>query len=206
MYIPKQFQIEDNSEAVSFMQRYSFATLINVSGNVPVATHLPFVVEQQGDKVILSSHLAKANHQSEDLTSGISLVIFTEPHAYIAPKLYEKELNVPTWNYIAVHAYGKVLIVDDESEQLQELERMVAFYDNDYMKQWSGLPLDYKLKLCKGIVMFKITATDLQGKKKLSQNRTDADRESIINAFTHSSDINEQTIAAYMAEDFKPAR
>lgn len=206
MYIPKQFQIEDSSEAISFMQRYSFATLINVSGNLPIATHLPFVVEQQGDKVILSSHLAKANHQSEDLTNGTSLVIFTEPHAYIALRLYEKELNVPTWNYIAVHAYGEAHIVDDESEQLRELEQMVAFYDNGYLKQWSGLPLDYKLKLCKGIVMFKITVTDLQGKKKLSQNRTDADRESIINAFSHSSNINEQTIAAYMAEDFKPTR
>jgi transcriptional regulator len=206
MYIPKQFQIQDNSEAVSFMQRYSFATLIGVHGNLPIATHLPFVVEQQGDEVVLSSHLARANHQSDDLTSGTSLVIFTEPHAYIAPRLYEKELNVPTWNYIAVHAYGKAHIIDDETEQLQELGRMVEFYDNEYLEQWSRLPLDYKLKLCKGIVMFKITVTDLQGKKKLSQNRTDADRQSIINAFSHSGDLNEQTIAAYMAEDFKPTR
>jgi transcriptional regulator len=206
MYIPRQFDIEDTSEAVIFMQRYSFATLINVHGSLPIATHLPFVVEQQGDEVVLSSHLARANHQSESLASGTSLVIFTEPHAYIAPKLYEKELNVPTWNYIAVHAYGKAHIIDDETEQLLELERMVEFYDNEYLEQWSRLPLDYKLKLCKGIVMFKITVTDLQGKKKLSQNRTDTDRQSIINAFSHSGDLNEQTIAAYMAEDFKPTR
>jgi transcriptional regulator len=105
-----------------------------------------------------------------------------------------------------VHAYGEANIVDDETEQLQELEQMVKFYDNEYLKQWSRLPLDYKLKLCKGVVMFKIIVTDLQGKKKLSQNRTDTDRQSIINAFSHSGDLNEHTIAAYMAEDFKPIR
>jgi transcriptional regulator len=185
------------------MERYSFATLVNVSGGAPVATHLPFLVEQRGDEIILSSHLAKANHQSEDLLNGKSLVIFTEPHAYIAPKLYAKELNVPTWNYIAIHAYGEAHIVENEAEQMQELGRMISFYDTEYLKQWSGLPLEYKLKLCKGIVMFKIKVSDLQGKKKLSQNRNDIDRESIINAFKHSTDLNEQTIAEYMVKDFK---
>lgn len=183
------------------MQRYSFATLVNVADGLPVATHLPFLVEQRGDEVMLSSHLAKANHQFNDLLTGKSLVIFTEPHAYIAPKLYEKELNVPTWNYIAIHAYGEAQIVESEADQLQELERMISFYDTAYLKQWSGLPLDYKLKLCKGIVMFKIKVTDLQGKKKLSQNRTETDRQSIINAFSHSNDVNQQTIADYMSKD-----
>jgi len=203
VYIPKHFHIGDTSEAVSFMQRYSFATLVNVSNGLSVATHLPFLVEQQGDDVILSSHLAKANQQSDDLLNGKSLVIFTEPHAYIAPKLYEKELNVPTWNYIAVHAYGHAQLVEDEVEQLNELERMISFYDTDYLAQWSGLPLDYKLKLCKGIAMFNIKVTDLQGKKKLSQNRTDTDQQSIINAFSNSADVNEHTIADYMAKEFK---
>jgi transcriptional regulator len=202
MYIPKHFNISDIGEAVMFMRRYSFATLINVSGGLPVATHLPFVVEQHDERVVLYSHLAKANTQSADLLSGNSLVIFTEPHAYIAPKLYEKELNVPTWNYIAVHAYGEAQLIEDEPEQLLELERMITSYDAGYLKQWSGLPLEYKLKLCKGIMMFKITVTDLQGKKKLSQNRTDNDRQSIINAFSHSTDANEQTIAGYMVQDF----
>lgn len=204
MYIPKHFNIDNVSEAVQFMQRYSFATLINVSNGLPVATHLPFVVELQGEQVIISSHLAKANHQSADLLKGKSLVIFTEPHAYIAPKLYEKELNVPTWNYLAVHVYGDVQVIEDEQQQLSELERMITSYDTEYLKQWANLPLDYKLKLCKGIVMFKIAVTDLQSKKKLSQNRTDADRQSIISAFSHSADVNEQTIADYMAKDFNP--
>ena len=180
------------------MKQYSFATLINVVDNVPVATHLPFLIKQEGDQVILSSHLAKANPQSDHITSGTSLIIFTEPHAYISPQHYEKELNVPTWNYIAVHAYGETKVVDDEAQQLVALEEMIASYDTAYLQQWAGIPMDYKLKMCKAIVVFDITVTDLQGKKKLSQNRTDADRESIIKAFANSADANEQVIGEYM--------
>ncbi|WP_345952037.1 FMN-binding negative transcriptional regulator [Mucilaginibacter sp. PAMB04274] len=199
MYIPKHFQITDTQEAVSFMQRYSFATLVNnTNDGLPQATHLPFLVKHEGDAVVLSSHLAAANPQASDVIKGQSLVIFTEPHAYIAPKHYEKDLNVPTWNYIAVHAYGVATIVTNESEQLKALEHMVSFYDAAYLKQWNNIPLDYKLKMCKGIVVFDIKVTDLQGKKKLSQNRNDTDQQSIITAFSHSNDVNERVIADYM--------
>ena len=198
MYIPKPFQINDASESIAFMQRYSFATLINTINAVPVATHLPFIVRQENDQIILSSHIALANPQSQHLLGSSSLVIFTEPHAYIAPRLYEKDLNVPTWNYIAVHAYGDANIIKDEATQLQALEQMITFYDSDYVKQWEALPIDYKLKMSKGIVVFDIIVTDLQGKKKLSQNRSAKDFESVADALSKSRDINEQTIGSYM--------
>ncbi|UEG51548.1 FMN-binding negative transcriptional regulator [Mucilaginibacter daejeonensis] len=203
MYTPKNFELTDVSEAVAFMQRYSFATLINSANGIPEATHLPFVIKQDGDEVILSSHLAKPNPQSGSLLEGTSLVIFSEPHAYIAPKHYEKELNVPTWNYIAIHAYGTATIVTDEELQLASLEEMITSYDADYVNQWASLPMDYKLKLVKGITVFDITVTDLQGKKKLSQNRTDVDRQNVINALSNSHDANEQEIARYMQAEFK---
>ncbi|MVN91908.1 FMN-binding negative transcriptional regulator [Mucilaginibacter aquatilis] len=198
MYTPKSFELNDVSEAVAFMKQYSFATLINTSGNIPEATHLPFLIKQQGEQVILSSHLAKANPQAEYITNGTSLVIFTEPHAYISPAHYEKELNVPAWNYIAIHAYGEATVITDEAEQLQALEEMIGSYDMAYLKQWAGLPMDYKLKMCKGIVVFDIKISDLQGKKKLSQNRTSTDRDAIIKAFSQSPDFNEQVIGSYM--------
>ncbi|WP_311947679.1 FMN-binding negative transcriptional regulator [Mucilaginibacter terrae] len=201
MYTPKHFELTDVAEAVAFMKQYSFATLINVNGNIPEATHLPFLIKQEGEQVILSSHLARANPQAEYIAKGTSLIIFTEPHAYIAPTHYEKELNVPTWNYIAIHAYGEAKIVTDEVAQLKALEEMIASYDAAYLQQWAGLPIDYKLKLCKAIVVFNITVTDLQGKKKLSQNRNDADRESIIKAFSQSKDFNEQVIGEYMRKE-----
>src|SRR4051812_31118567 len=88
MYTPKHFLITDTQEAVSFMQRYSFATIVTVNNGVPSATHLPFVVSQQGDQIVLTSHFAKANPQSTEILNGRPLVIFAEPHAYISPKHY----------------------------------------------------------------------------------------------------------------------
>ena len=93
MYTPRPFELTDTNEAVAFIQRYSFGTLISVIDGEPVATHLPFVIKQYDDQVIISSHLAKPNVQSQHLLNGTSLVIFTEPHAYIAPKHYEQELT-----------------------------------------------------------------------------------------------------------------
>ena len=198
MYFPKHFQVDDQQEAIAFMQKYSFATLVTSQNNYPEATHLPFLVEQRGDQVILSSHFAKANRQANDIAAGTALVIFTEPHAYISPKNYERELNVPTWNYIAIHAYGKADVVTDEQETLAVLEKMIRFYDADYVKQWDGLPMDYKLKMIKGIVAFDITVTDLQAKSKLSQNRTAAEKDTIINNLSANPHSSEKEIAEYM--------
>jgi len=199
MYIPKHFQADNHQETLAFMQRYSFATLITSANNYPEATHLPFLVEQQGDQLILSSHFAKANPQAAGIELNTALVIFTEPHAYISPSNYEKEQNVPTWNYIAIHAYGQAKVVTDEVKQLAVLEKMIRFYDQGYLQQWESLPMDYKLKMVKGIVAFDITVTDLQAKKKLSQNRTPAERDTIINNLSSSPHSNEQEVAAYMA-------
>lgn len=198
MYIPKHFQSANQQEAIAFMQKYSFATLITSNNNYPEATHLPFLVKQKGDQLILSSHFAKANPQANDIETGTALVIFTEPHAYISPKNYEREQNVPTWNYIAVHAYGKAQIVNDEQQQLAVLEDMISFYDAAYLKQWESLPMDYKLKMIKGIVAFDITVTDLQTKNKLSQNRSAVERQNIINDLSMSPHGTEKEIAAYM--------
>lgn len=89
MYTPKHFQLSDEQEAVNFMQRYSFATIVTATDNVPFATHIPFLVEKRGDQIILASHFAKANPQATEIIGKEVLVIFTEPHAYISPKHYE---------------------------------------------------------------------------------------------------------------------
>ncbi|OOQ62314.1 transcriptional regulator [Mucilaginibacter pedocola] len=198
MYTPKYFQLTDNDEVISFMQKYSFATIVTNINGVPEATHLPFIVEQRGDKLMLVSHFAKANPQASAIFNQTSLVIFTEPHAYISPAHYEKALNVPTWNYLAVHAYGKATLIDDKAEVAKLLEKMIGFYEAAYLKQWAQLPDDYKFKMMNGIVAFEIEVTDLQGKKKLSQNRSELERENIIKSFTNSADQNERDIAGYM--------
>lgn len=199
MYTPNNFRITDTQEAVDFMRKYSFATLVTSINNIPSATHLPFLVEQRDDKIVLVSHFAKANPQANTIAEGTSLVIFTEPHAYISPKHYEKELNVPTWNYLAVHAYGKAAVIEDKEDVTALLEKTITNYEADYLAQWNKLPADYKFKMMNGIVAFEIVVDDLQGKKKLSQNKTEQEQQNIINSFSKSADSNEQQIAYHMA-------
>ena len=199
MYIPKNFQLTEHKEAITFMQKYSFATIVTMMNGVPEATHLPFLVEQRGEHLVLVSHFAKANPQATAIFNETSLVIFTEPHAYISPANYEKEQNVPTWNYLAIHAYGKATLIDDKAQVAQLLEKMIGFYEAAYRDQWDKLPDDYKHKMMNGITAFKIVVDDLQAKKKLSQNRTEVERENIISSFSSSADKNEQEIAAYMS-------
>ena len=200
MYIPKHFLTTDRAEIVSFMKQYSFGTIINTKNNHPIATHLPFLVSVKDEKVILSSHFAKANPQWEIIAEHPSLVIFSEPHAYISPQHYEKELSVPTWNYFSVHAYGQGNILTDEADTYKILEATINSYEPAYKKQWDALPEDFKSKMIKGIVAFEITVDDLQAKKKLSQNRSNIEKEKIIAHLSDSENQNEKDIAHYMSQ------
>jgi len=199
MYIPSFNKFEDKQEVISFIKRYSFGTIVTASNNLPVANHLPFLIEERDDKIIISSHFAKANPQALEIVGNDVLVIFTEPHAYISPKHYEKETNVPTWNYIAVHAYGKALLLEGEQAHMELLERTINTFEESYFQQWQALSPEYKSKMIKGITGFEITVTDLQAKSKLSQNRTAKERDNIIDTLKTSNNTNESDIAAYMA-------
>lgn len=198
MYIPSFNRFPNQQEVISFMQRYSFATMVTVKDGVPSATHLPFIVREIDGQVVISSHFAKANPQSADIINNRALVIFTEPHAYISPKNYEKETNVPTWNYLAVHAYGNCMLLDGEENKSALLKETIKYYEADYLTQYESLPDDYKQKMMKGIVAFQIIVDDLQAKKKLSQNRTEKEQENIIEDLSKSANNNEKEIADYM--------
>jgi transcriptional regulator len=199
MYIPATNKFEDEQQAISLMQHYSFATIITVKNGFPTATHLPFIVKQVGDQIILRSHFAKANPQAADIIDNNALVIFTEPHAYISPKHYEKVQSVPTWNYLAVHAYGKCVLLDGAESKLSLLEETINYYEADYLKQWQGLPDTFKQNMMQGIVAFEIEVNDLQAKSKLSQNKTKQERDSIINELCRAENSNEKDIAKYMS-------
>jgi transcriptional regulator len=201
MYIPKHYQTTDKDEILGFMRSYSFATIICAKDNYPVATHLPFVIEENDHQIILSSHFAKANTQWQHLTGQDVLVIFAEPHAYISPSHYDTALNVPTWNYVAVHAYGKGEIIKEPDSAFALLDTMIKSFEPDYKAQWDSLPADFRQKMLNGIVAFKIVVTDLQAKKKLSQNRKEAERNRIIAAFEHSHHAQEQSIGELMKQN-----
>jgi len=119
MYLPHHFTQTDTATLVAFMRQYAFATIVSEVDGKPCASHLPFVVEWKEDGTIqLLAHFAKANPQWQTLEGQTALVIFNEPHAYISPSLYDKELSVPTWNYIAVHAYGHDTLITEEANSI----------------------------------------------------------------------------------------
>ncbi|GAB3162804.1 FMN-binding negative transcriptional regulator [Telluribacter humicola] len=198
MYIPKHFQFQDKDEMIAFMKQYSFATIITVKDQVPVATHLPFLIDGSSEKLVLCSHFAVANRQAQNIESETSLIIFTEPHAYISPIHYDKRESVPTWNYIAVHAYGKGKIIKDENVKKNVLEQTIRFYEPAYLDQWDTLPDTFKKNMMQGIIAFELEVTDLQGQKKLSQNKTSVERERIIQHLEASPITGEQSLASYI--------
>ncbi|AWI26267.1 FMN-binding negative transcriptional regulator [Flavobacterium pallidum] len=198
MYIPPHYETTDKATIIAFMKQYPFATIITVKDNFQSATHLPFTISEREGDMILTAHFAKANPQWEQLTENEVLVIFAEPHAYISPSHYESDKNVPTWNYIAVHAYGKGRLITENAAAYEVLEAMIAQSEPGYKVQWDSLPADYKDRMVKGIVAFEITVTTLQAKHKLSQNKKLSERENIISAFEKSDDGNEKAIAGFM--------
>jgi len=201
MYTPKYFAETDEENLLAFMREFNFAALVSSENDLPTATHLPFIIEKREDRIILSAHMARANPQWKDLGERPVLVIFQEPHAYVSPMLYNDLLNVPTWNYVAVHAYGKVKLFETVEENIALLEKMIAAFDEEYFKtNWREIPDEYKRSRAAAIVAFEIEITDLQGKKKLNQNKGIEDAENVIEAFEKSEKPNERQIARFMKE------
>jgi len=199
MYVPKHFEEKDKSVLIKFMREFNFAAIVNYSKNKPWATHLPFIILEEGDEIILKAHMAKANPQWKNMQEQEDvLVIFQEPHAYISPSHYENKVSVPTWNYIAVHAYGIPHLYSTTEEKIALLELSFEHFDSSYKEQWKTLPDDYRSELLEGIVGFEIKVTDIDGKFKLSQNRTENDRHRIIQTLENSADKTKIDIAEYM--------
>ncbi len=185
---------------VAFMKKYSFATIVTMKDNIPVATQLPFWIDDSDSGLRLISHFALANEQAKYIEENTSLVIFSEPHAYISPAHYDKKESVPTWDYMAVHAYGKAKIIAGENAVAGVLEQMIRFYEPGYLQQWESLTDKYKKGMMKGIVAFEIEVVDLQGQKKLSQNKTAAERQRISEHLEKSENTVETAIAQHIRE------
>lgn len=199
MYTPKHFEEKDRAKLVEFMNEYNFAAIVNSAKKRYWATHLPFLVEESNGEIILKAHMAKANPQWANFKPDEDvLVIFQEPHAYISPRLYDDPVSVPTWNYIAVHAYGIPEILPSVEERISILEDSFKVFEFAYKKQWDVLPADYKSELLDGIVAFRIKITNIEGKFKLSQNRTEGDRGRIIDDLSSKQDKVKQDIASIM--------
>jgi len=192
MYIPHANKVEDHAPLFDLMRQFSFATLVSAPDGIPVATHLPFMVRPDaGPNGMLLGHMARANTQwrSFDPVREV-LTIFQGDHAYISPSWYLEHPSVPTWNYVVVHAYGLPRIVDDEDAVRRMLRELVQQHESGFQTPWPmELPPDYESRMIKGIVAFEITLTRLEGKFKLSQNRSLPDRAGVIAALSDSGGI-----------------
>lgn len=198
MYIPKKYRGEGQAAAIAFMRRFHFGLLVSAEDKRPIATHLPFITTATEQGIRLTSHLSKANSQWRQFDDGPVLAIFSEPHAYISPSFYNKEQNVPTWNYLSVHAYGRARILDGLEVKFELLEQMMVEFEPAYLEQWRRISMDYKKGLAEGIVAFEIEVEELQYKEKLSQNKQADERRRIFEAFAESGVENERLVGEYM--------
>jgi transcriptional regulator len=198
MYIPKHFKEEDIVQIVAFMNQYPFALLISLMDGKPFATHLPFVIEKSHDGILLQSHMALANPQWKQLEGQPVLIVFSEPHAYISPSLYEKKENVPTWNYIAVHVYCTATVIENKDKVEQLLHKTISTFEPAYLAQYNDLNSDYLMRMVKGIKAFSIEVNDVQGKFKLSQNKTIVEQKNIVDYLQKQNKNTSVSMAQYM--------
>jgi transcriptional regulator len=206
MYTPNDFRVTDQEQIQAFMQANNFATLVSSEGGRLMASHLLFeVVPGDPAELTLYCHLARANDQWRSFRPDSEvLVIFGGAHTYISPRWYSAADNVPTWNYQAVHAYGIPAIVNDQDELYGILARLVDRYESNSGANpeyhLDALPKDLVLEKMKGIVGLRIRVTRLEAKFKLSQNRSEPERENIIIELRRRGDENSTQIAAAMAQ------
>jgi transcriptional regulator len=199
MYIPEFNRVRDHNEIISLVQANPFAILVTTSDAGPFATHIPILAREAGDQIILHGHMAKANPHWELLQSGEeSLTIFHGPHAYISPRLYESRDSVPTWNYAAIHMYGRARVFSEPEQLLEEVREIINAFDPDYFAQWSSLSDKFRDGMLKHIVGFEIIATRIEAKFKISQNRSKGDQANVIAALGTSKDSAASEIAKLM--------
>jgi len=211
VYIPEHFRLRHDEDAVSFMRANPFAILVSSTGDGPFATHLPLSIIVQADKLSLRGHVSKANPHWKYLEQQPQcLTIFHGPHSYISPTNYVAHESVPTWNYAAVHVYGNARLfssangsspADSLPDDLHAmLEELMEAFEPAYRQQWEGLSHTFRENMLRQIVGFEITATKVEGKFKLSQNRPREDQSNVIASLEKSDDSVISGVARMMKE------
>ena len=202
MYIPRS-NAETRPEVMhDFMTAYPFAALVTVTPEGPFATHLPLVLDRsRGPFGTLEGHVARANPQHRESRPGVdALVIFSGPNAYISPSWYPSKAAhgqvVPTWNYVAVHAYGPIRFRDDHDFLQRHLRALTAEHEATRERPWAvtDAPADFIAQQQRAIVGFELTISRLEGKWKMSQNRSAADIDGVTRGLASSASQNDRVV------------
>ncbi|UZJ60467.1 FMN-binding negative transcriptional regulator [Pseudomonas sp. KU26590] len=207
MYTPSYFKDEDLASLHRQIEATRLATLVTFDETGLQASHIPLLLEPtQGPQGTLYGHLAKANPQWKALETGAeALLIFQGADAYISPSFYAAKAEhgkvVPTWNYLAVHAYGRADVFIDPERLLRIVTGLTDKHEASRAEPWavSDAPADYVAKMLNGIVGFAIPIERLEGKRKLNQNRSAEDIAGVSKGLALSQDPSDQKIAQSMS-------
>lgn len=205
MYIPKFNRVDDRAILLEAMRLYSFAILFGPAGtaNGATATHLPLLVKDEGEHGLLEGHFAHANPHWTQLAGRETLVVFPGPHSYVSPRNYVEDLSVPTWNYIAIHAYGTLELVKADDDKRRLVEELIAQHEPAYADRWHAMPEGYRRTMLAGIMGFRIPIARIEGKFKLSQNRKPEERQNVCVTQAAGSD-DERELAQWMERLLEP--
>lgn len=196
MYSPPYNRVEERRELVEFMRANSFALVVTATNGVPLASHLPVTLSDAEGRLVIHSHMAKPNPQWQEFFDDEVLVVFSGPHAYVSPRWYEAKERVPTWNYAAVHAYGRVQVTSDKAAKRASQRRLVAELDAEWLPNFDALRTEYVDQMLEGIVTFEVVVTRLETRWKLSQNRGRREQELIAAELDKAGDPSLRALAA----------
>lgn len=204
MYISNYYREEDLGKIADFVREHDFATLVLSQEGIPVASHLLMDFEADSDGTwLINSHMARANKLWRAFDSAREvLLIFGGPNTYISPTWYN-HLNVPTWNYVAIHLYGTPRVIDGGPELQDILSRLIKRYETKTNYRLESLPPDFVGIEMRGTIGFQVRVTRVEANFKLSQNRNDEDHTNIIRQLEARGDEQSVAIANEMKKSSK---
>jgi transcriptional regulator len=200
MFVPPVFAETDLSKLHQFILQNSFGLVVSQVDGLPFATHIPILLRHgEGQYGTLAGHVARANPQWRQLAGQTALAIFAGPHAYVSPTCYEAETVVPTWNYTAVHVYGRVELIDGGEPLLDILKESVRVYEHALPNLWvfesTGT---FTERMMEQIVGFRVVIEKIEGKFKLNQNHPAERRHRVIRALEQKGDENSLGVVKLM--------
>jgi transcriptional regulator len=207
MFVPSHFEESRVDVLHDAMRAIAFGTLVSLGPDGLIASHIPLLLDEAPAPFgTITGHLARGNPQGRGpAPEAEALAIFLGPEAYVTPSWYKSKAEtgrvVPTWNYVAIHAYGRLRFIDDPDWKRAHVTRLTLSQEGKRLAPWavSDAPEDYLQGMLKGIIGFELPIARLQGKWKMSQNRSAADRQGVIAGLDGEGDPGAAAVAAVMA-------
>lgn len=193
MFIPKYYREEDRQKLLAFLKQNNFAALVTFDGEKPIATHTPVEIVETENGWTIYGHISRANAQKKTFGDNEALLIFQGAHTYISARWYT-EVDVPTWDYMIVHVYGKVREIQGD-ELYSVLSRLIENHELNTSYRLEGLPQDMVQKEIKGVFGFVMEVTRVDGGYKLSQGKTEEERTNIVSELEKRGDKDSKVIA-----------